>query len=121
MILYLNKDSFTNSCERLKESVNSALKDKINIILIHEQDVGSGYCEFNQIIDHIPKELQVLGLLDEIAIPFYRNTEYRDVSLSLLFKRLSDCEQNIEDVSLERANFSLRLSSKILFFRSSST
>ena len=54
MLLYLNEDSFSD--ERLAEQVKQARKDKLKIVMAHENDPDLGGCEFGRMFEVTPQE-----------------------------------------------------------------
>ena len=54
MLLYLNEDSFSD--ERLAEQVKQARKDKLKIVMAHENDPDRGGCLFSKFFEVTPQE-----------------------------------------------------------------
>ena len=61
MLLYLNEDSFSD--ERLAEQVKQARKDKLKIVMAHENDPDRGGCLFSKFFETTPQERAGVGHL----------------------------------------------------------
>ena len=59
MLLYLNEDSFSD--ERLAEQVKQARKDKLKIVMAHENDPDLGGCLFSRFFEVTPQERAGVG------------------------------------------------------------
>ena len=55
LLLYLNEDSFVSD-ERLAEQVKQARKDKLKIVMAHENDPDLGGCLFSKFFETTPQE-----------------------------------------------------------------
>ena len=56
MLLYLNENSFVSD-ERLAEQVKQARKDRLKIVMAHENDLVLGGCPFSRFFETTPQEL----------------------------------------------------------------
>ena len=65
MLLYLNEDSFSD--ERLAEQVKQARKDKLKIVMAHENDPDLGGCQFKRFFEVTPQE-RAEGLVIMLSI-----------------------------------------------------
>jgi len=65
MLLYLNEDSFSDA--RLADQVQQARKDKLKIVMAHENDPDLGGCEFGRMFEVTPQELIADGLYKTLA------------------------------------------------------
>jgi hypothetical protein len=90
ILLYLNEDTFLDDDGSVSSIILAAKKMDIDIILVHEQEVENGGCNFNQFFRQVPQELidPPYQLLKEIAIPVYSTPEYRSVSMNKIILRL---------------------------------
>ena len=91
LVLYLNQYVFesNNEDERatLISTIQSCIDDpNINLVLLHEQDVLKGGCEFDLFYEEGPQELinPPYDLLTQAPVKLYSSPEYRSVSLRLL-------------------------------------
>ena len=80
MLLYLNKDSFSD--ERLADQVKQARKDKLKIVMAHENDPDLGGCAFDRMFEVTPQELIKDGLYRDLARSFFPGA-YREVPLAI--------------------------------------
>jgi len=85
MLLYLNEDSFSD--ERLAEQVKQARKDKLKIVMAHENDPDLGGCQFKRFFEVTPQELIADGLYKSLARSCFPG-RHHPVSLALLAKDL---------------------------------
>ncbi|EOD17232.1 hypothetical protein EMIHUDRAFT_445249 [Emiliania huxleyi CCMP1516] len=85
MLLYLNEDSFSD--ERLAEQVKQARKDKLKIVMAHENDPDRGGCLFSKFFEVTPQELIADGLYKDLARSCFPG-RHHPVSLALLAKDL---------------------------------
>ena len=123
LLLYLNKDTFKSDDDNeteLVKIIRSCMDDpNINIIVAYEKDESKGGCEFDDIFVKTPKQLvkprlnnvvitaglknnnsvTTSGLYDDIAIPLYRNTKYRNVSLKQIL-----CKMGAKEVRYDWKN-----------------
>ena len=87
LLIYLNKHTFEEEMQYQDEMTTifkSCIENPdISIVLVHEQDVSKGGCEFDDFFNEAPEELinPPYQLFKDIAIPLYFPEEYRDVSL----------------------------------------
>ena len=65
MLLYLNEDSFSD--ERLAEQVKQARKDKLKIVMAHENDPDRGGCLFSKFFEVTPQERQGCVIVHSIS------------------------------------------------------
>ena len=61
MLLYLNEDSFSDA--RLADQVQQARKDKLKIVMAHENDPDLGGCLFSRFFEVTPQERAGVGSL----------------------------------------------------------
>ncbi|KAL1527880.1 hypothetical protein AB1Y20_009256 [Prymnesium parvum] len=89
--LYLSKDTFAgNSGARLAAEIRMARKRRIPFVLVHENDVARGGCEFSWVLDSTPQDLVQDGLYKEqLAIPLMRS-DHREVSFALVARKLAE-------------------------------
>ena len=82
----------------LEKVVQSAKGLKIDIILIHEDDIGSGGCPFSLFFKQAPQVLiePPHELFQEMAIPLYSTLEYRRVSMRKIIDRIFDSDLSDE-------------------------
>ena len=66
MLLYLNEYSFVSD-ERLAEQVKQARRDKLKIVIAHENDPDLGGCQFSRFFEVTPQELIAGGLYKDLA------------------------------------------------------
>jgi len=90
LLLYLNINVFKDPYGEVSELVELSLKKGIHPVLVYEQDVREGKCEFSLLLKQTPAELHAYGLFNELAIPLYTIPEYRIVSMHLLLQKMSD-------------------------------
>ena len=76
MLLYLNEDSFSDA--RLADQVQQARKDKLKIVMAHENDPDLGGCAFDRMFEVTPQELIKDGLYRDLARSFFPGA-YREV------------------------------------------
>ena len=90
LLLYLNKDTFLDEGNKLEKVVQSAKDLNIDIILIHEDDIGNGGCPFSLFFKQAPQSLidPPHELFQEMAISLYSTTEYRRVSMRKIIDRI---------------------------------
>ena len=89
LLLYLNADLFHDTDGRVSVLVEQSLQGGRKILLISEDDASMGKCEFKYYISQTPQALLDLGIYGDIALPLHTTPEYREVSLHLLQKKLS--------------------------------
>ena len=65
LLLYLNEDSFSD--ERLADQVKQARKDKLKIVMAHENDPDRGGCLFSKFFEVTPQE-RAEGLVIMLSI-----------------------------------------------------
>ena len=66
MLLYLNEDSFVSDA-RLAEQVKQARRDKLPIVMAHENDPDRGGCLFSKFFETTPQE-RAEGLVIMLSI-----------------------------------------------------
>ena len=82
MLLYLNEDTFHDVGNVTACLVECAMKLKLPIALVHEQDPAKGSCSFQTIIAQTPDDLlNKYCLFDTLAVPLYKAPYLREVSL----------------------------------------
>ena len=88
LLLYLNKNTFAVGDDCVAKVVKSVIEKKIDIILVHEQDVEKDACPFGDFFKHTPQELidRPYTIYNDIAIPLYSLEEYRNISLQLILQ-----------------------------------
>jgi hypothetical protein len=88
MLLYLNESTFTPPAgDRLASELAAALKSRVQIVMLHENDSERGGCPFSHFFSVTPQDLIDDGLFSDLAIAFQRKP-FRAVSLALACKAL---------------------------------
>ena len=80
LLFYVNEDAF-NNVDSVTNILQNALDEKINIVMVHEQDSKRGACEFGDAVKQTPVCLVDRGLYDILAVPLHGLNEYRKISL----------------------------------------
>ena len=95
LLLYLNKDTFSDVEGSVAAVVKVAKQKGIDIILAHEQDIDKGGCPFSYFFKNTPEELidYPFTIYKDIAIPLYSRDEYRKMSLSLILNKIGSEER----------------------------
>lgn len=91
MLLYLFDGVFDDGPgDLLQESLECAIKDGTQVILVHEKDTNKCRCPFDNIISQTPPELMKAPyyLYDGLAISLYSTEYYRQVSLRLILSKM---------------------------------
>lgn len=107
-ILYLNNHTFSSHpTYNIREEIENLMERKTPIFLVHEKDPQEGGCAFV-----FKEELQNMGftsakaqvLFKDIAIPLYKRSEYRKVSLQLILEKIlkSAKQQTSNTISLKK-------------------
>jgi len=88
-LLYLLKDTFAgNSGSRLAAEIRIARASRMPFVLVHENDVARGGCEFVWVLESTPPDLVQDGLFrEQLAVPLMRG-DHREVSFALLARKL---------------------------------
>ena len=81
LLLYLNSATFSQPATAA--TLRLVLERGVPVTLLHEQDGGREACQFCELFDLAPRELQLAPykLFDTIAVPLYQTAELRAVSL----------------------------------------
>jgi len=90
LLLYINNHLFQDEFGRVNQLVRVFITHGIKVVLVNEMDSEKGHCDIKQIVSQTSKELLALGLFTDEAIPLYTRTEYRQISLYLVKKRMND-------------------------------
>jgi len=90
LLLYLNKDTFSDGDIGVKGSVAELVLDfmerklkgsKLGLVMVHEQDVTKGGCPFRELFEQTPEVLvKQHRLFDTLAVPLFPSEEYREIS-----------------------------------------
>ena len=87
-LLYLSHDTFVGSAgERLAEEVRQMMRSDRSIVLLHENDMDNGGCEFARFFSKTPQDLIADGLYKALALAYYPG-HFRPVSIALIAKKL---------------------------------
>jgi hypothetical protein len=93
MLLFLTRSTFTDAAASiLTDEVRLAMKNGIEIVLVHEVDLARDGCDFSHFFETTPIDLIDAGLYKTIAIAAHREP-YRTVSLALVCKALGGAEK----------------------------
>mmetsp|Transcript_23303 Transcript_23303/g.56122 ORF Transcript_23303/g.56122 Transcript_23303/m.56122 type:complete len:476 (+) Transcript_23303:3-1430(+) len=89
--LYLSKDTFADSSgSLLADEIRIARAREMPFVLVHENDVARGGCDFVWVLDSTPQDLVQDGLFrEQLAVPLMRG-DHREVSFALVARRLSE-------------------------------
>ena len=91
-LLHLSKETFNDDNRALMtESILEAIKEKIPIILVHEQDLTKEAApDFSYFLQNTPQQLidPPINLYSDIAIRLYTRKEYRQISLHLIVDKI---------------------------------
>jgi len=80
LLFYTNENTF-QQINRVHRTLQCALDLGIDIVMVQEQDLKKGACDFSHTIRQTPPELVVNGLYNNLAVPLYELAEYRKISL----------------------------------------
>ena len=87
-LLYLAHETFVGEAgEKLAEEVRHMLQQDLPIVMLHENDMRNGGCEFVRFFSTTPQDLIVDGLYKALALAYYPG-HFRPVSLALVAKKL---------------------------------
>jgi hypothetical protein len=87
-LLYLSHDTFVGSAgERLAEEVRQMMRSHRSIVMLHENDMDNGGCEFSRFFATTPLDLIADGLYKALALAYYPG-HFRPVSIALIAKKL---------------------------------
>jgi hypothetical protein len=87
-LLYLSHDTFVGSAgERLAEEVRQMMRSHRSIVMLHENDMDNGGCEFSRFFATTPQDLIADGLYKALALAYYPG-HFRPVSIALIAKKL---------------------------------
>jgi len=89
-LLYLSKHTFAGSSgSHLATEIRVARAHRMPFILVHENDVARGGCEFVWVLDSTPPDLVHDGLFrEQLAVPLMRG-DHREVSIALAAGKLT--------------------------------
>ena len=92
-LLYLAHETFVGEAgERLADEVRQMMRMDRPIVLLHENDMERGGCDFGQFFFTTPQDLIAEGLYKALALPYYLGP-FRSTSLTLVAKRLGAVPQ----------------------------
>ena len=80
LLFYINENIFKYD-ENVYGSLKYALEENIDIVMVNEQDLKKGACEFSCTIRRTPPDLVVSGLYNNLAVPLYELDVYRKISI----------------------------------------
>ena len=87
-LLYLAHETFVGEAgERLAEEVRRMMRTNQPIVMLHENDMANGGCEFARFFSTTPQDLIADGLYKALALAYYPG-HFRPVSIALVAKRL---------------------------------
>ena len=87
-LLYLAHETFVGEAgERLAEEVRRMMRTNQPIVMLHENDMANGGCEFARFFSTTPQDLIVDGLYKALALACYPG-HFRPVSIALVAKKL---------------------------------
>ena len=87
-LLYLAQDTFVGEAgEELAKEVRAEMRADRPIVMLHENDLENGGCEFAWFFSTTPQDLIVDGLYKALAFAYYPDP-FRNVSLTLVAKQL---------------------------------
>ena len=87
-LLYLAHETFVGEAgERLAEEVRAMVRANQAIVMVHENDMANGGCEFARMFSTTPQDLIADGLYKALALAYYPGL-FRPVSIALVAKRL---------------------------------
>ena len=87
-VLYLNQHTFLGEeGQKLVNEVKRAMRAKLPLLLLHENDPNLGGCEFSTFFKSTPEQLIRKGIYKTIAVALHTEP-HRKVSLSLAAKAL---------------------------------
>ena len=91
MLVYLNKVTFQDPDCLLCQSIKRAMKENIQVVLIHENDTNEDGCDFSEIMNQTPKDIMVKPYniySKDIATSLYSIKEYQKISLRQLLIKI---------------------------------
>ena len=87
-LLYLAHETFVGEAgERLAEEVRGMVRANQPIVMLHENDMTNGGCEFARFFSTTPQDLIADGLYKALALAYYPG-HFRPVSIALVAKKL---------------------------------
>ena len=87
-LLYLAHETFVGEAgERLAEEVRRMMRANQPIVMLHENDMANGGCEFARFFSTTPQDLIADGLYRSLALA-YCPGHFRPVSIALVAKKL---------------------------------
>ena len=87
-LLYLAHETFVGEAgERLAEEVRAMVRTDQPIVMMHENDMQNGGCEFGRFFSTTPQDLIADGLYKALAFALYPG-HFRAVSVALVAKKL---------------------------------
>ena len=87
-LLYLAHETFVGEAgERLAEEVRAMVRANQAIVMVHENDMANGGCEFARMFSTTPQDLIADGLYKALALAYYPGY-FRPVSIALVAKKL---------------------------------
>jgi hypothetical protein len=87
-LLYLAHQTWVGEAgERLAEEVRNAMRTNQSIVMLHENDMQNGGCEFDRFFSTTPQDIIANGLYKALAVAYYPGP-FRPVSVKLVAKCL---------------------------------
>jgi hypothetical protein len=87
-LLYLAHETFVGEAgERLAEEVRAMMRTKQPIVMVHENNMQNGGCEFARFFSTTPQDLIVDGLYKPLAVALHPG-HFHPVSVALVAKKL---------------------------------
>ena len=105
-LLYLAHETWVGEAgERLAEEVRQMMSLGLPIVMLHENDMANGGCEFSRFYQTTPSELIHDGLYNALALAYYSG-HCRQTSLYLVAKALGAKPLRTSKFNLERSSSS---------------
>ena len=90
-LLYLNNATFADmgtDVHPLVRQVGQALRDGVQVVLVHEKRVAMGACEFEHFFHVTPQSLDRAGLFKSIATPLYDTPLHMAIAIALVAEQM---------------------------------
>ena len=105
-LLYLSHETWVGEAgERLAEEVRLMMSHSLPIVMLHENDMANGGCEFSRFFETTPSHLIHDGLYNALALAYYPG-HCRLTSLYLVAKALGAKPLRASKLNLERSSSS---------------
>ena len=103
-LLYLAHETWVGEAgERLAEEVRQMMSRSLPIVMLHENDMANGGCEFSRFFETTPSDLIRTGLYDALALAYYPSP-CRLTSLYLVAKALGAKPLHASKFNRERSS-----------------